>query len=347
MIALLALSVFAVTASAKPPSVSSPPLSLRGQPQIATTPAKPSTFRDDFNRADGALGPNWTVDPDPAWLGVLSISRKQVVSTLGHGGASYWNGHVLGADQYSQIRLTGVIRDWTGVIVRGSASPTQSYNVAIKIDGAHLYSFLGGTFFELGHDATSWATGDILRLEVRTVAPNTARLTVYRNGRQLFTHDDPDHFIAVGQPGIALYASTATAFDDWEGGEVAASPKLTLTPISTPVPSPAAAPVPVGSTVTFTWDLNAASDDVVSYSLWEFVEGNYLLKVSVPVPPATITGLTNGAHAFAVTATDKKNRRSDYSSPPLAVNVSNATPTPTPTSSEHRLEADTTPARIR
>jgi hypothetical protein len=43
---------------------------------------------------------------------------------------------------------------------------------------------------------------------------------VYRNGAVLFSHDDASHFIESGQPGIGLYASTAIALDDWEGGAV-------------------------------------------------------------------------------------------------------------------------------
>ena len=105
-----------------------------------------------------------------------------------------------------------------GVFVRGSVSPSQGYVVAIKPDGAHLYAFVNYVFHELVHEATPWATGDILRLEVQTVAANTARLTVYRNGSPLVTTDDTAYFIANGQPGLGLNASTAMALDDWEGG---------------------------------------------------------------------------------------------------------------------------------
>jgi hypothetical protein len=64
--------------------------------------------------------------------------------------------------------------------------------------------------------------GDVLRVEVRTVAAGTARLTVYRNGTVLFTHDDAAYFIADGQPGIGMYATGAMALDDWKGGKLVA-----------------------------------------------------------------------------------------------------------------------------
>jgi PKD repeat protein len=181
-----------------------------------------SSGQDGFGRADGGLGPDWL--QDPWWGGGLAISGGEVTSAPGTGGGSYWNADTFGADQYSQIRITGVPGDWTGVMVRGSVSPSQCYVVAVKPDGAYLYSFVGGAFYQLAHDATGWATGDVLRLEVRTVAAGTARLMVYRNGSQLLVHDDAEHFLDGGQPGIGLHASTLIALDDWAGGDLASNP---------------------------------------------------------------------------------------------------------------------------
>jgi hypothetical protein len=182
------------------------------------------TDRDDFNRANGSLGPNWTADP--AWGNGASIAGNQVASPLSNGGALFWNPRAFAADQFSQIRITGAIGDWVGVAVRGKVSPAQGYWLAIKDDGAHLYSYVNGAFHELVHDVTGWTTGDTVRLEVRTVATNTARLTVYRNGSALITHDDASHFIASGQPGIGLFATTAISLDDWWGGEATGTPAV-------------------------------------------------------------------------------------------------------------------------
>jgi Putative esterase len=180
------------------------------------------TARDDFNRADGSLGPNWTADP--LWGDGASIAGNQVVSSLSNGGALFWTAAAFSPDQFSQIRISGAIGDWVGVSVRGKISPAQGYWLVVRADGAHLYAFVSGTFYELVHDVTGWSTGDTLRLEVRTVAANTARLTVYRNGSTLFEHQDASHFIASGQPGIGLFATTAVSFDDWRGGEVNGAP---------------------------------------------------------------------------------------------------------------------------
>jgi hypothetical protein len=184
----------------------------------------PQLPRDDFDRPNGDLGPNWV--RDPAFGAGTVIAGGQVGSTPLDGGAHYWNGNVLGASQYSQITLTGAIGDWTGVVVRGGAAPSQGYWVAVKADGAYLYSYVGGIFYELAHDPTAWSTGDVLKLEVWNVATSTARLTVSRNGTVLLVVDDGAHFIAGGQPGIGLYASAAVALDSWEGGTVNPGPPL-------------------------------------------------------------------------------------------------------------------------
>jgi hypothetical protein len=151
---------------------------------------------------------------DTSWGTGTSVTGNQVVAALSDGGALFWGGQIFGPDQYSQIKITGAIGDWVGVSVRGKVVPAQGYWVAVKGDGTYLYSFVNAAFHVLAYDATLWATDDTLRLEVRTIAPNTARLLVYRNGVLLFSHDDASHFIASGQPGIGLYATTTIRLDD-------------------------------------------------------------------------------------------------------------------------------------
>ena len=179
---------------------------------------------DNFDRADGGLGPNWTVDP--TWGNGGSVTRNRVSAAIGNGGAYLWTANSFGADQYSQIRLTGAVGDSVGVAVRGRISPGQGYSVSIKNDGAYLYSFLKDQFYLLAHDSTAWATGDTLRLEVRTAGANVARLSLRRNGNVLFTYDDTAHFIGSGNPGIGLFAAKDVSLDDWQGGELSESEEL-------------------------------------------------------------------------------------------------------------------------
>jgi len=210
-------------------------------PSEPTPPPHASSAADDFDRADGSLGSSW--GQVPGWGTGTSISGHAVSSAHANGGAYFWDAHTFGADQYSEIAIAGAVGDWTGVAVRGSISPARGYWVAIKSDGAHLYSHVNQLFHELVHDATPWSTGDVLRLEVRTVAAGTARLTIYRNGTPLLAHEDALHFIESGRPGIGLYASGAMALDDWRGGEVDAG----APPPPPPPPPPPSPPPPATS----------------------------------------------------------------------------------------------------
>ena len=143
-----------------------------------------------------------------------------VAPSLGTG-VSYWNANTFADDQYSQIRLTGAVGNWSGVIVRGDLRPAPFYLAKVDPGGANLYSSSNGALTLLAHDDTVWATGDVLRLAVRTLGQTTAHLTVYRNGTELLSYDDAGSFIASGQPGIGLRAGTAgMSLDDWEGGSV-------------------------------------------------------------------------------------------------------------------------------
>src|SRR6266446_3101858 len=54
---------------------------------VVPAPSPGLVAHDDFDRADGDLGPNWTMDP--TWGSGLSISGSQVVATTA--GGSYWN----------------------------------------------------------------------------------------------------------------------------------------------------------------------------------------------------------------------------------------------------------------
>lgn len=188
---------------------------------ISVSDTNAATVQDGFNRANGDLGSGWT--PDPNWTGA-TVLNNQVVGGLGNGGVYYRSGTNFAADQYSQIRITGDFEGWTGVTVRGGVSPSQSYILAVKSDGAYLYAFVNNAFYQLAYDPTLWSAGDTLKLSVQTVASSTARLVLYRNGNPLFTYDDSDHFIAAGQPGIGLFGSSATSLDDWEGGNVIGVP---------------------------------------------------------------------------------------------------------------------------
>ena len=162
----------------------------------------------------------WEINP---FWGAGLVVRAGEARALGSRGA-YWMGNDFGPDHYSEIRMSGGIGAWQGVMVRGSGWGMDCYVAAVKPDGVYLYALMGGVFHELVHDAGNWQTGDRLRLEVATVDAGTARLAVYRNGGLVFSHDETEDLIGGGRPGLGIGSDPALALDDWRGGGLSVTP---------------------------------------------------------------------------------------------------------------------------
>ena len=92
----------------------------------ASTPASAATSRtDNFDRANGALGPNWTAMTD----GAMAISSRAVVgtATAAYSGAIR-TGETYAANQASQIQITApqlATHQLIGVAVRGAERRKQ------------------------------------------------------------------------------------------------------------------------------------------------------------------------------------------------------------------------------
>ena len=65
-------------------------------------PRRPRRATDDFNRANGSLGPNWTDMGDAG----LAISSQQVMGTSSGASGDIRTGENYTSDQYSQIEIT-------------------------------------------------------------------------------------------------------------------------------------------------------------------------------------------------------------------------------------------------
>jgi hypothetical protein len=93
--------------------------------------ASSASVTDDFNRADGALGANWT---KPAYsAATLVISSNRVVSdTYGVTAVAYHSGSTFANNQYSQIKMNSSISGYTGPGCRmnpeGDGYIAEAYN---------------------------------------------------------------------------------------------------------------------------------------------------------------------------------------------------------------------------
>jgi hypothetical protein len=167
---------------------------------------------DDFNRANGSLGPNWTAISD----GAMVISNNMVA-----GGTSGTTGDIRTAetypsDQYSQIQVTSAPTgsQWIGVAVRAQGSGQNAYvGIYYGNNGSPelmLYTRSGATWNQLGTYASGpLAAGTLLRI---TAVANT--IAFLENNAIVLSASDSS--LTGGAPAI-MAAGTATA-DNWAGG---------------------------------------------------------------------------------------------------------------------------------
>jgi hypothetical protein len=170
--------------------------------------ALPAT--DDFNRADGGLGANWTTGNGTP--GIVSNQSK------GGGSASndaYWSADVFDDGQYSQAKVYGGVNKDCGPTAR--ASGTSRYLVATQPSSVILYRSTGESYVQVQNLSSSAVDGDVIRVEAESTT-----LRVYKNAVQIGT-DAADANFASGSAGLWSYASNPI-LDDWEGGNLAYTP---------------------------------------------------------------------------------------------------------------------------
>ena len=168
---------------------------------------------DDFNRADGGLGPNWTATSD----GAMAIASQQVVGTAGQNTGEIRTAESYPSDQFSQIQVTSTQLtgdQWIGPAVRMQASGQSAYTgIYFWNSGSpELMLFLrnAGNWTELGAaDTPALSAGTSLRL---IAVGNTISFQV--NGvQQIGASDDT---LTGGAPG--MLANADGTMDNWSGG---------------------------------------------------------------------------------------------------------------------------------
>jgi len=192
-------------------------LSVTPQAAFATTAS------DDFNRADGPLGANWTDIGD----GGLAISNQQVVGMSGGLSGDIRTGETYGSDQYSQIEITSTQLSgdqWVGPAVRARDGGQNAYV------GLYFWNFgdpelmlferSGGAWILLGTTYNSGALAAGTQLELSATGSD---LTLSENGAAVITATDTS--LTGGAPAIMAFG-TATA-GTWTGSDVTSPPANT------------------------------------------------------------------------------------------------------------------------
>jgi hypothetical protein len=173
---------------------------------------------DDFDRADGSLGPNWTATTD----GSMTITSDQAVGANAYGNSGdMWTADSFTSDQYSQIEVSAT-----------ALSGTQWVGPAVRLQDGGLDGYVGIYYWNNGspelevflRDSGSWteigrpySTGGPLPAGTQLQLSATgSAITFYENGQQVITADDTT--FTGGAPGIL--ANGTSPATDWSGGDI-------------------------------------------------------------------------------------------------------------------------------
>jgi hypothetical protein len=174
---------------------------------ITTTPGS-----DDFNRADGSVGPNWTAISD----GPMSISSQMVIGTVGATTGEFRTAETYASDQASQVEVTSTQLtggQWIGPAVRVQSGGQNAYvgMYAWNSGSPQLMLFVrsAGNWNQLG----TYSSGPLTAgTQLRLVAVGNT-IALLQNGVQRIAVSD--NTLTGGAPGIMAFGN-ATA-DNWSG----------------------------------------------------------------------------------------------------------------------------------
>jgi hypothetical protein len=185
---------------------------IDNNPVVVPRPPVAGDVSDNFNRANGALGSNWTNA-----VGSCVISSNTVTAN-GFNAAhniSHWATAVntFANDQFSQATFT-TAGDSGGLCVRW-AGPSGYKFIGPAGGNYFLYETTSGTDTSLGSfSSATIANGDVVRLEA---TGTTIRVLV--NAVEQLSVTDATH--ASGSPGLAMNWNGGAFLDDWSGGPTA------------------------------------------------------------------------------------------------------------------------------
>lgn len=198
--------------------------------------ARTTVATDDFNRADGAMGSNWT-HLYPGWADSDIAGNVAVAADTSNEQVARWDGAGTFTDDQGAIATVGGIAWQTdsyrcGVIARASADTNANrdyYAFYASLDAevnkaTRLVRCVNGTQTTIASTTAAWANGDTIAIEVVTTDGATVNVKGFRNGTEVLNFDDTNAArLLTGKPGIYQQGSaTYGTLDDWSGFNVTA-----------------------------------------------------------------------------------------------------------------------------
>ena len=185
---------------------------------LSTTAADAGTVAasDNFARANGALGANWT---DMAVGGLAIVSQEVEGTNAGGNSGDIRTAETYDGDQYSQVQVTSTPltgTEWIGPAVRAQAGGQDLYvGIYFWDNGSpELMLFLrdNGNWTQLG---TGYAVSPLAAGTTLTLTATGSTLIFAENGSTVISANDTT--LTGGAPAI-MANGTATA-SNWAGGD--------------------------------------------------------------------------------------------------------------------------------
>jgi len=150
---------------------------------VSCTANTATSASDDFNRADGGLGANWTAIAD----GAMAIASQQVTGTAGVVSGDIRTAETYPGDQYSEIEVTSTQltgSQWIGPAVRTQNGGQNTYlGIYFWNSGTpqlRVYKRISGTWIQLG---SSYNSGALTAGTQLLLQASGSKITFSQNGR--------------------------------------------------------------------------------------------------------------------------------------------------------------------
>lgn len=197
--------------------VAAPEYTLANSTGNATGITSENSAYDNFNRANGAIGSNWTVK-----VGGVNVSSNVAVGTTSANAVAWNQANFSSFAQFAKITLVTLngTTDLNGPMVFSQPGANSDYECVENTTTITIQQVLNGSATTVATSASGGSAGDVLLL-VATVNPSgtqpTTTLTCYRNGTQILTGTSTT--FTSGGAGFRLNGSVATV-DNWSGGNL-------------------------------------------------------------------------------------------------------------------------------
>jgi hypothetical protein len=175
-----------------------------------------TVYTDNFNRGDGDVGANWTLNDNTGHTEPV-ISSNQLVH--GEGGDNrefiYYNVGLPTNDQYSKATFVDVTDSWLLVRCQAQSSTENCYGLNVGPTGVDFYKWVSGNPTAIGSPvADTISNGDVIELHITGYT-----LSYHRNDVLKGSETDGTEQYSSGYVGIGSYDNTSI-FDNWEGGDL-------------------------------------------------------------------------------------------------------------------------------